>query len=125
MDQAQVTQDGVDEAAELIEALQQKLADVVPTKLVAPTNRQPLAKSFVEFLEHLREFLEQYEPLLSIPGFAMRLSRPSSLGYHARLVEVCLRYRVGAGTWFSRRQNQGFCLSRWFSQPSHLAARRS
>ena len=63
MDQAQVTQDGVDEAAELIEALQQKLADVVPTKLVAPTNRQPLAKSFVEFLERLREFLEQYEPL--------------------------------------------------------------
>ena len=63
MDQAQVTQDGVDEAADLIEALQQKLADVVPPKLVAPANRQPLAESFVEFLERLREFLEQYKPL--------------------------------------------------------------
>jgi broad specificity phosphatase PhoE len=63
MDQAQVDQDKVDEAAELSEALQQQLLDVVPTKLVAPANREPLAESFVDFLERLDEFLEQYKPL--------------------------------------------------------------
>jgi hypothetical protein len=63
MDRAQVAQNEVDEAAELSEALQQKLADVVPIKLVAPANRQPLAESFVEFLDRLDEFLDQYKPL--------------------------------------------------------------
>jgi hypothetical protein len=63
MDQAQVDQDKVDEAAELSEALQQQLLDVVPTKLVAPANREPLAESFVGFLERLDEFLKQYKPL--------------------------------------------------------------
>ena len=53
----------VDEADALVKALVDRLARVVPTKLCAPDNRQPLAESFVDMLGRLVEFLEQFKPM--------------------------------------------------------------
>ena len=53
----------VDEASVLSQALQDRLAQVVPTKLCAADNRLPLAESFVDMLGRLVEFLEQFKPM--------------------------------------------------------------
>jgi hypothetical protein len=55
--------DHLDEAEELVKALSDRLAQVVPTKLCAPGNRQPLAESFVDLLGRLVEFLEAFKPM--------------------------------------------------------------
>ena len=52
-----------DEAGVIIQAIQEHLARVVPTKLCAPDNRQPLAEAFVEMLGRLVEFLEKFQPM--------------------------------------------------------------
>lgn len=53
----------VDEATTLIQALEERLARIVPTKLCAPDNRRPIAEAFVEMLGRLVEFLEPLKPL--------------------------------------------------------------
>ena len=52
-----------DEAAALVQALEDRLARVVPTKLLAAGNRRPLAESFVGMLGRLVEFLEAFKPM--------------------------------------------------------------
>lgn len=47
----------------LLATLEKHLANTVPTKLLAPINRAPLAGSFVEMLGRLVEFLEKFKPL--------------------------------------------------------------
>ena len=51
------------EAEKMIEVMVARMAEVVPTKLVAPENRLPLAESFIEMLGRLVEFLEKFHPL--------------------------------------------------------------
>ena len=48
---------------ELLMAIEKRLAEVVPTKLVAPENRRPLANAFIDFLVRLVAFLEANKPL--------------------------------------------------------------
>jgi hypothetical protein len=55
--------DQLDEAAALSQALQDRLAKVVPIKLCAAANRGPLSDSFVDMLGRLVEFLEQFKPM--------------------------------------------------------------
>jgi hypothetical protein len=52
-----------DEADFLVQALAERLARVVPTKLLAEGNRRPMSESFVEMLGRLVEFLEQFKPM--------------------------------------------------------------
>jgi hypothetical protein len=52
-----------DEAAVLVQALEARLAEVIPTKLLAPGNRRPMAEAFVEMLGRLVEFLEAFKPM--------------------------------------------------------------
>ena len=63
MTDIQPTAQPIDEATALTMALTEHLARVVPTKLCAPANRQPLAESFVTMLGRLVEFLEQFHPM--------------------------------------------------------------
>ena len=55
--------DAIDEAAALLQTLEDRLAKVIPIKLLAPGNRRPLAESFVEMLGRLVEFLEKFKPM--------------------------------------------------------------
>ena len=55
--------DEVDEAAALVQALEDRLAKIIPVKLLAAANRRPLAESFVEMLGRLVEFLESFKPM--------------------------------------------------------------
>jgi hypothetical protein len=55
--------DQLDESSVLSQALQDRLARVIPEKLCAPANRQPLAESFVDMLGRLVEFLEAFHPM--------------------------------------------------------------
>lgn len=52
-----------DEAAILVKAMEDRLARVIPIKVLAAANRRPLAESFVDMLGRLVEFLEQFKPM--------------------------------------------------------------
>ena len=52
-----------DEAATLVQALEDRLAKIIPIKLLAAGNRRPLAESFVTMLGRLVEFLEAFKPM--------------------------------------------------------------
>ena len=51
------------EASVLVQALEDRLAKIIPIKLLAAGNRRPLAESFVTMLGRLVEFLEQFKPM--------------------------------------------------------------
>jgi hypothetical protein len=52
-----------DESATLIQALEERLAQRVPIKLLAAANRRQLSEAFVDTLGRLVEFLEQFRPM--------------------------------------------------------------
>ena len=63
MSDVPTTPDQPNEAEVLVTTLEERLARVVPTRLLAPDNRRPLSEAFVEMLGRLVEFLEQFKPL--------------------------------------------------------------
>jgi hypothetical protein len=63
MPDAPTNPDQQNEAEVLATTLEERLARVVPTRLLAPDNRRPLSEAFVEMLGRLVEFLEQFKPL--------------------------------------------------------------